>query len=672
MAQAINEANGETTGVGSCEAGTDGAGAAGADTIQLSGAITLSALLPEITSDVTISGGTGYHAYLISFASSIRSTGAMLATAAGSRLTVENVTFYSGGGGNPPQAALDLGDSATLTNVSIKNSGVVAIWGRGENATYTFDNIYIAGTGKTWSLPNSIFAQAGTWTVTDLAVEAMTGGSSMIRVDEGATLTLKGCEHLNRVMNKTVIGGGSFTDSRSGACSTASGAHGNTQTLTYYAPVVPTTFLPCGLPDLSQTGSYLIVPDGTGLLEYTLTADCVLVNPIFIPSNVRVSVKSAVGARYSITSPVNQAAFNLAGELTLKNVDLIGQSGTRAFVIIDASPPGKLIIEDSVIRAESKASLRIGIIIRAIEATLTRVTFSDHQHQVASLGSALLVSGPGKVTVTDSTFRDNSGGPGAIATYHDRAYVRLLGSTVFSGNSPLDIYDPDGVVCRGSACFPAPPVERSVSDSRSSRAVSEVVVATPTPGVSTCLSLPASIQVTVHSQSTQCQRVDAAGIANPNIRAGDFVDAVDVWGWVLPNTQICFEAAGSGFKFIDTAPIPRTVHDLKAYSLNGMTCATIDRAGIIVLLPGDPPPAAAARIGSGSLSGCMVTTTEIVNFRETPGGGLVIVDWIPNSLLPRDATLTALERTSDWFKVDYYGLQGWVSADYVTTRGDCG
>ncbi len=72
------------------------------------------------------------------------------------------------------------------------------------------------------------------------------------------------------------------------------------------------------------------------------------------------------------------------------------------------------------------------------------------------------------------------------------------------------------------------------------------------------------------------------------------------------------------------------------------------------------------------LRNCMVTTTDILYFRESPGGVLIIADWIPRSWLPENVTLTALARTSDWFKVDYYGVQGWISADYVSPQGACG
>ena len=62
----------------------------------------------------------------------------------------------------------------------------------------------------------------------------------------------------------------------------------------------------------------------------------------------------------------------------------------------------------------------------------------------------------------------------------------------------------------------------------------------------------------------------------------------------------------------------------------------------------------------------MVTTTHILNFRDGPAGNSLDI------AIPFNVTLTALDRTTDWFKVDYHGTQGWISADYVTTQGACG
>ena len=189
------------------------------------------------------------------------------------------------------------------------------------------------------------------------------------------------------------------------------------------------------------------------------------------------------------------------------------------------------------------------------------------------------------------------------------------------------------------------------------------------PPPSTCLTLDGIVASNI-SESTQCQRVNAMQIANPAFPAGSFADAVDVWGWVTPNSEICFEAQGSAIKFIDTTAMPRATTDLIAYSRQDTVCASIDGPGILVLLPGDAPAAGSGQAGTASsasrgLSDCMVTLTEKLNFRETPGGEIMEV-------LSKDFKLTAEERTDDWFKVDFWGEKGWISAEWVAPEGDCG
>ena len=230
---------------------------------------------------------------------------------------------------------------------------------------------------------------------------------------------------------------------------------------------------------------------------------------------------------------------------------------------------------------------------------------------------------------------------------------------------------PQGSRCDIGAYESAPPPPRADDGDDEDPSSSDAAQVSARPAISTCLTLP-GIQVTGLSESTQCQRVDAVAIANPNIQQGDFVDAVDVWSWVLPNTQICFEAAGGVIKFIDTASMPRTIHDLEAYSLNGLPCAAIDGTGIVILMPGDPPPARNAASGSAPtattgqiLSGCMVRATASLNLRASPGGA--VIGGVGETWL-----LTAVERTAGWFRVDRLGQYGWISAEYVETEGNCG
>lgn len=64
-------------------------------------------------------------------------------------------------------------------------------------------------------------------------------------------------------------------------------------------------------------------------------------------------------------------------------------------------------------------------------------------------------------------------------------------------------------------------------------------------------------------------------------------------------------------------------------------------------------------------SSCRVTSTHALNFRDGPAGNRI-------GLVRANATLTASARESSWFKVEYNGVDGWISADYVTTVGVCG
>ncbi len=76
------------------------------------------------------------------------------------------------------------------------------------------------------------------------------------------------------------------------------------------------------------------------------------------------------------------------------------------------------------------------------------------------------------------------------------------------------------------------------------------------------------------------------------------------------------------------------------------------------LFDAEGAPMAAAR-------GCRVRTTHGLNFRAAPDGEKI-------GLLPQGTSVPALNRRAGWFKVAYDGALGWISGDYVTTRGNCG
>ena len=180
--------------------------------------------------------------------------------------------------------------------------------------------------------------------------------------------------------------------------------------------------------------------------------------------------------------------------------------------------------------------------------------------------------------------------------------------------------------------------------------------------------------VNPHQLGHQCQLIDAAGVAHAAIIAAGIVSAVDVWHDVGGGVTVCFEGVG-GLAFLDATTMPRTAYVLDSETSAGWTCAFIDRPGTVVLLPADAPlletlPRLTTRRGLTATptetvwTDCMVTTTHNLNLRDAPAGtiiGFVLHGW----------RLTAWQRRAGWYQVDALGVTGWISADYVTTDGDC-
>lgn len=189
----------------------------------------------------------------------------------------------------------------------------------------------------------------------------------------------------------------------------------------------------------------------------------------------------------------------------------------------------------------------------------------------------------------------------------------------------------------------------------------------------TCETLPANIVVSNRHAETACQQVGGAGIGVTALVAGGAREAVDVWNAVGPGTKVCFAAPGGSIQFLDAAHSPRRPEPLMAFSEGGRVCATIDRPGTVVLMPGPAPPAAVAAVarpvmadeGQQELQNCMVRTTHILSLRAEPWGEVKL-------FVPYDALLTAFSRRDGWYEVDYHGARGWLSADYVVPQGDCG
>ena len=179
----------------------------------------------------------------------------------------------------------------------------------------------------------------------------------------------------------------------------------------------------------------------------------------------------------------------------------------------------------------------------------------------------------------------------------------------------------------------------------------------------------------------QCRRVGAAGVGNQSVMELGLMDAVDVWGNIGGGYELCFPQLGR-IMFLDAATSPRSMVDTNYYIQGGYTCASMDRAGTVVLVnapvaSASPPIVAAAstpvprRPGTiDSLSSaipldhCKVTGRTRLRIRHKPWGVQV-------GVLPENVAVSAIARTPSWYYVKVLDLKGWIAAWLTTSEGDC-
>lgn len=199
---------------------------------------------------------------------------------------------------------------------------------------------------------------------------------------------------------------------------------------------------------------------------------------------------------------------------------------------------------------------------------------------------------------------------------------------------------------------------------------------TPRPPVDTCANLPADIVVSGFNPfATQCRPVGSAGVGDAGLIAQGILSAVDVWGDANAEIRVCFRQQGK-LKFLDAATAPRSVSDLAAENIDGMTCGRINRAGTVALLQGgqtavetiaetsdSPLP---AETGPSSTTTCQLETTGYLSLRAGP-----TLFYTRILSMPRGTRLVARARIGDWFMVNYEGQLGWAHAGYLAVSPGC-
>ncbi len=188
----------------------------------------------------------------------------------------------------------------------------------------------------------------------------------------------------------------------------------------------------------------------------------------------------------------------------------------------------------------------------------------------------------------------------------------------------------------------------------------------PTPAPSICESLPSHISVTTVSHNTACKVLDENGVGNALVINGGMVYAVDIFGDVSAPVTACFQTSSGAIILLDAAHSPRIIVPLRTWTESDKKCASVDRAGTAVLMPLTFFTSGAIDEPIWDISGCTVTTTDILNLRQDYSTSSDILANVLN-----DVQLTADKRSTYFYRVNYYGIVGWLSADYLSLSGTC-
>ena len=211
----------------------------------------------------------------------------------------------------------------------------------------------------------------------------------------------------------------------------------------------------------------------------------------------------------------------------------------------------------------------------------------------------------------------------------------------------------------------APP-EPGGSSQQEEAAPAATATPEPTPVPSSCEILPSHISVTGTYRGVDCKVLDASGVGNQTLINYGFYYAVDIFGSISSSVKACFQHNSGALVLLDAANSPRNIVALRTRHESNLICADVDRPGTLVLMPLDFFTSGQISEPIWSLSGCSVTTTDILNLRSEPNSTSSIVANVLN-----DVQLTADQKATYYHRVDYYGIIGWLSSSYLSLSGSC-
>ena len=641
LAQAITSANTDATAPNStCEAGS------GADTITLSANVNLSALLPAITSDITIDGKN----YTIDGRNSYR----VLDITAGT-VTIQDAVLTKGNAGGAHGGIIrSRGANLTLTRVTLsngesKNNGG-GLFFDATSKRLTITSSIIAGNetkDNSGGLGGGIYVRAQSATIKRSAIGGNSGYSHGGGIYNDGSLTIENSTFYSN-QSTTGHGGGVYTNSGDTTTLKHVTLNGNTVSSSGDGDSIyrgGTTNLYNSILAGSDTSAHC---EGSGTLNQA--GSLIQDNSCSPAVSGDPSLGTLTGSPAYYPLSGSSIAVDTAVSTHCLRIDQVGTSRAQgsacdigAFEVLAAN------IIPSVTPTPAPTNTPI--------ATLTP-TPTDTPTLTPTLTTTPLATNTPTLTptITNTPLVTNTPAPTSAATATSVNNLAETQAAIRAAEAKASAKETRAYIKNYQATRTRRAIQRETATARVLQPSSAELLNDQGYAISARYGLRSGVQI---------MRVNARGVGNQQVLDMGMLDALDVWGYVEQGVEVCFPQSGK-LMFLDAATSPRTLMSIDHYWKAGRTCAYTNRAGTVVLLAGaGPAPIATATPWQQQpLRDCKVTLLYALNFRETPGGNIIMV-------LPAFVTLTVFDKVPGWYRVDYYGQKGWISAGYVETQGSC-
>ena len=367
----------------------------------------------------------------------------------------------------------------------------------------------------------------------------------------------------------------------------------------------------CGLPP-----SYAQFTSDSTITTFNLTADCTLSNSNVPNVGTWLRFDSGQftinGNGHTITGPSNAHLIYTRNTGTVVNLNnaIIRQAGGSTSYAVVADSGSRVNVRNVIFRDSGGAST-----VSALDngqLYLEDVQFLNNRRGfvIPNIGSAVSIRGgpspAGFISITDALFQGNTNAPHVIGVQGgtgNTGALELHGCIIFRENvndegSPAANYvNFNGGTTTDNSADSCSDAEAGFSywlsltpPPKKRKEKVPTAIPTPRPPAVTCPTLSAVSGIAVRAtygleSGIQCQRIDGGGIGIQSIVDAGFIDAVDIWGYVVQGVEVCFPQAGR-LLFLDARTSPRAISPLESTVVSGMTCASISTPGSIVLMPG--------------------------------------------------------------------------------------